>query len=170
MAPRERSRSSNAAQANASQAASARRSPDPVLRLQAKIGNRAAGQVLAREPETKREGTIRLGKLPEITIVGGNVKDWAAKKDVDTLEVISEKGKHSAELEKLSSGRSTIKTVKVTAPMVDPGGKHLDFGSVEIEFVDARIARYKVDGKLESWRVADFKSAHRTTISRKSGI
>jgi hypothetical protein len=54
--------------------------------------------------------------------------------------------------------------------MVDRGGRHLDFGSVEIEFVNARIAGYAVDGKLETWRAVDFEAVHITTISHKSGV
>jgi hypothetical protein len=54
--------------------------------------------------------------------------------------------------------------------MVDQSGKHLDYGSIQIEFVNARIAGYSVDGKVESWRAVDFETAHRTTISHKTGI
>lgn len=146
------------------------RSADPVLRLQRAIGNRATGQVLARAPATKDQGTVQIGKLPTIKIVGGNAGEWAAKKNPDTLEITSEKGKHSAELEGLSKERSKIPSLKATAPMVDQSGRHLDFGSVEIEFVNARITSYTVDGKLETWRAVDFEAVHRTTISRKSGI
>jgi hypothetical protein len=169
MAPWARNRSSDGAAARAD-APVARRSADPVLRLQRTIGNRAISQVLARAPATKDQGTVQIGKLPAIKIVGGNAGEWAAKKNPDTLEITSEKGKHSAELERLSHDRSEIPSLKVTAPMVDQSGQHLDFGSVEMEFVNARIAGYTVDGKLETWRAVDFEAVHRTTISRKSGI
>jgi hypothetical protein len=169
MAPRARNRSSDAAPVGAD-APLARRRADPVLRLQGKIGNRATGQVLARAPATKDQGTVKVGKLPAIKIVGGNAGEWAAKKDPDTLEITSEKGKHSADLERLSKEGSKIPSVKVTTSMADQGGQHLDFGSVEIEFVNARITGYAVDGKLETWRAVDFEAVHRTTISRKSGI
>jgi hypothetical protein len=168
MAPRARNRSGDVAPASA-EAVLARRSADPVLRLQGKIGNRATGQLLARTPATKDQGTVQIGKLPAIKIVGGNAGEWAAKKNPETLEIISEKGKHSAELEQLSKDRSKIPSLKVTAPMVDQNG-HVDYGSVEIEFVNARVTGYTVDGKLETWRAVDFEAAHRTTISRKSGI
>ena len=50
----------------------ARASANPVLRLQRQIGNRATGQVIARAPATKDYGTVQVGKLPAIKIVGGN--------------------------------------------------------------------------------------------------
>jgi hypothetical protein len=169
MAPRDRYRSTDVAPRSAP-APLARRSADPVLRLQRKIGNRATGRVLARTPATKDEGTVQIGKLPAIKIVGGNAGEWAAKKNPDTLEITSEKGKHSDELERLSKDRTKIASLKVTTPMVDQSGKHLDYGSVEIEFVNAHITGYTVDGKLETWRAVDFEAVHRTTTSRKSGI
>jgi hypothetical protein len=148
----------------------AHRRTNPVLGLQRMIGNRATGQVLARTAATKDQGTVKIGKLPAIKIVGGNAGEWAAKKDPDTLEVTSEKGKHSAELERLAKAGGRIPSLKVTAPMVDESGQHLDYGSVEIEFVNARIKGYSVDGKIENWRAVDFEAVHRTTISRKTGI
>jgi hypothetical protein len=166
---RARNRSSEVAAPRAD-APVARRRANPVLRLQRTIGNRAIGQVLARAPATQDQGTVHVGKLPAIKIVGGNAGEWAAKQNPDTLEITSEKGRHSAELERLSQDRKQIPSLKVTAPMVDQSGQHLDFGSVEIEFVNARITGYTVDGKLETWRAIDFEAAHRTTISRKSGI
>jgi hypothetical protein len=169
MAPRARNRSSDAAHASAD-APPARRSGGPVLRLQGKIGNRATGQVLARDTATKGQGTVQVGKLPVIKITGGNAREWAAKKDPNTLEITSEKGKHSAQLERLSKDKSKIPSLKVTTPMVDQSGKDLDFGSVEIEFVNARITGYSIDGKVETWRAVDFEAVHRTTISHKSGI
>jgi hypothetical protein len=169
MVSRARSRSREVAPASAD-APVARRRADPVLRLQRVIGNRALGQVLARTPATKDQGTVQIGKLPAIKIVGGNAGEWAAKSNPETLEITSEKGKHSAELERLSKDRSHIPSLKVTAPIVDQSGKHLDFGSVEIEFVNPHITGYTVDGKLETWRAVDFEAVHRTTISHKSGI
>jgi len=169
MAPRARNRSSDVVPAGAN-APLARRSASPLLRLQGKIGNRATGRVLARTPATKDQGTVKIGKLPAIKIVGGNAGEWAAKKNPDTLEITSEQGKHSAELERLSKDRSKVPSLKVTSPMVDQSGQHLDFGSVEIEFVNARITGYAVDGKLETWRAVDFEAVHRTTISHKSGV
>lgn len=169
MASRARSRNSDAALPRAD-AAVTRRHANPVAQLQRAIGNRATGQVLAREPATKDQGTVQIPKLPAIKIVGGNAGQWAAKKDPDTLEVSSEKGKHSAELERLSKDRTRIPTLKVISPIVDQSGKNLDYGSVEIEFVNARIAGYTIDGKVETWRAVDFEAVHRKTISHKSGV
>ncbi|MEA2147221.1 MAG: hypothetical protein QOG59_2808 [Solirubrobacteraceae bacterium] len=169
MAPRARNRSSDRSSASAD-APAARRSANPVLRLQRAIGNRATGQVLARAPATQDQGTVQIGKLPAIKIVAGNAGEWAAKKNPDTLEITSEKGKHSPELERLSKERSTIPSLVVTISVADQSAQHLDFGSVQIEFVNARIAGYTADGKLETWRAVDFEAVHRTTVSRKSGI
>jgi hypothetical protein len=169
MAPRARNRSNNRAPVSAA-APAARRSSDPVLALQRMIGNRATSQLLARAPATKDQGTVQIAKLPAIKILGGNAGEWAAKKNPDTLEITSEKGKHSPELERLSKEKSTIPSLKVTTPMADQSGKNLDFGSIEIEFVNARITGYTVDGKLETWRAVDFEAVHRTSISHKSGV
>jgi hypothetical protein len=148
----------------------ARRPADPALRLQGAIGNRALGQVLARKPASApSQGTVQIGKLPAITIVGGNAGEWAAKKDPDALEISSKKGKHSAELEKLASARTRVATLKVVVPK-DPSGQHLDYGSVEITFGNARITGYSVDGDTETWRAVDFDTVNRTTITRHSGI
>jgi len=141
-----------------------------VLRLQRTIGNRATAQVLARTPATKDQGTVQIGKLAAIKIVGGNADKWAARKDPDTLEITSEKGRHSAGLERLAKDGTKNPTLTVTTPMVDQSGQNLDYGSVKIEFANARIAGYTVDGKQETWRAVDFDAVHRTTISRKSGI
>jgi hypothetical protein len=169
MAPRARNRSSDVATARA-ELPFARRSAHPVLQLQGQIGNRATGQVLARSPATKDYGRVKIDKLPVIKIVDGNTDDWAAKKDPPTLEITSEKGTHSAKLEKLSKDKSRIPTLKVTTPMVDQSGKHLDYGSVEIDFSNARITGYTINGKLETWSAVDFDGVHRTTISHKTGI
>jgi hypothetical protein len=169
MAPRARNRSSDVAPPGAD-VARARRGADPVMRLQGKIGNRATGRLLARAPTTTAQGTVQIAKLPAIRIVGGNAGEWAAKKNPDTLEITSEKGKHSAKLERLSDDKTRVPSLKVTTPQVDQSGRHLDFGSVEIEIAGARITGYTVDGKLETWRAVDFEAVRRTTTSRKSGI
>ncbi|HET6867757.1 MAG TPA: hypothetical protein VFH80_17700 [Solirubrobacteraceae bacterium] len=146
----------------------ARRSINPALLLQRKIGNRATGQLLARAPATKEHGSVKIGKLPAIKIVGGNAGDWT-KNQPNTLEITSTKGKHSAALERLSRDGSKIPTLKVTTP-IDQSGQHLDFGSVELEFSHATIADYAVDGKVETWRAVDFNRVHRNTISHRTGI
>jgi hypothetical protein len=143
----------------------ARRGANPALLLQRKIGNRATGQLLAPS-----HGTVQIGKLPAIKIGGGNAGEWAAKKELSTLEITSAKGRHSAALERMAKDGSKIPTLKVTTPIVDQNGQHLDFGSVELEFSHATIADYAVDGKLETWRAVDFNRVHRTTISHGTGI
>lgn len=167
MALRARDNSSGAAPARVASPL-ARRSANPVLALQGTIGNRATGAVLARTAAD--QGTVQIGKLPVIKIVGGNAGDWAAKKDPDTLEITSEVGKHSARLEGLSKDRAKVPLLKVSAPLPDQSGKNLAYGTVEIEFKNARIAGYAVDGKVETWRAVDFEGVHRTTTSRKSGV
>jgi hypothetical protein len=147
-----------------------RRAVNPALLLQRKLGNRATSQLLARVPATKNHGTVQAGRLPTIKIMGGNADAWASRKDPRTLEITSTKGKHSAALERLSKDGTKIPTLKVTTPIVDQNGQHLDFGSVELEFSHATIADYAVDGKLETWRAVDFNRVHRTTISHKTGI
>jgi hypothetical protein len=144
------------------------RGVNPTMLLQRKIGNRATGQLLTRAPATKDHGTVHIGKLPAIKIVGGNAADWA-KDEPRTLESTSAKGKHSAALERLSKAGSKIPSLKVTTP-IDQSGQHLDFGSLEIEFGHANIEGYALDGKVETWRAVDFNSIRRTTISHKTGI
>jgi hypothetical protein len=163
-------RKGNAVAPAGADTAAARRSANPAVLLQRKIGNRATGQLLARAPAAKDYGTVRIGKLPTIKIVGGTAGEWAAKKDSRTLEITSMKGKHSAALERLSKDGSKIPTLKVTTPIVDQNGRHLNFGSVELEFSHASIADYAVDGKVETWRAVDFNAVRRMTISHMTGI
>jgi hypothetical protein len=148
----------------------ARRTANPVLGLQRQIGNRATREVLARAPATKDNGTVHVGKLPAIKILGGNAGDWAAGKDPYTVEITSKRGRHSAGLERLSREKGKIPMLKVTTPIVDQSGQHLNFGRVELEFSNPRIADYTVDGNIETWRAVDFNKAHRTTISHMTGI
>jgi hypothetical protein len=148
----------------------ARHSANPVLGLQRQVGNRATGQLLARAPAVKDNGSVHIGKLPAIKIVGGNAGEWAAKKELRTLEVTSRKGRHSAGLKRLSGDGSKIPTLKVTTSLSDQSGQHLNFGTVELEFYNASIADYTVEGNLETWRAVDFNGVHRTTISHMTGI
>src|SRR5215213_4200430 len=140
-----------------------RRANHPVLALQQAVGNRAVGQMLARKSSTKP--TIHIGKLA-IEVAGGNIAAWAAGKVPEALEVSSQKGRHSAELEGLSKERTRIKSLTLTVPAVNQSGV-LDLGSLAIELTNARIKGYGVDGKTESWQVADFDGVHRTKTTRK---
>lgn len=144
-----------------------RRANNPVLALQQAVGNRAVGQLLARKSSQKP--TIKIGKLA-IEVAGGNIAAWAANEVPEALEVTSEKGRHSAELERLSKERARIKSLTLTVAAVNKSsGQALDMGSLAIEFTNARIKGYNVDGKTESWQVADFDGVHRTKTTRTVG-
>ena len=137
-----------------------RRSVDAVLALQQAIGNRGTARLLAREKDKNRpsfEHSVKIGKLGPIEITGGNIGDWAAKKDPDGLMVISAYGKHSEELKRLFDGKARIDTVE-TASVV--GENSL----VTITFKNCRIRRYSTDEKKEEWTV-EFESAKRQTLS-----
>jgi hypothetical protein len=140
-----------------------RRANNPVLALQQAAGNRAVGQLLARN--ASKNPTIQIGKLA-IEVAGGNIAAWAASEVPEALEVTSEKGRHSAELERLSKERTRIKSLTLTVAAANKSGV-LDLGSLVIEFTNARIKGYGVDGKTESWQVADFDGVHRTKTTRK---
>jgi hypothetical protein len=140
-----------------------RRANNPVLALQQAVGNRAVGQMLARKPS--KNPTIQIGKLA-IELAGGNIAAWAAGEVPDALEVTSQKGRHSAELERLSKDRTRVKSLTLTVVAANKSGE-LDLGSLAIEFTNARIKGYAVDGKTESWQVADFDRVNRTKTTRK---
>jgi hypothetical protein len=142
-----------------------RRSSNPVLALQRSIGNRAVVQVLAREPV--RTGTVQIGAVGEIKVKGGNLEEWAGKGAPDTVEVTSEKGKHSAKLEKMSTAR-TRTDVKVTISPANKAGEELSVGGgTLLEIKDARIKGYAVKDDVETWQVADFENVKRTKITHK---
>ena len=113
------------------------RSSNPVLALQRAIGNRAVVRVLARAPV--RTATVQIGGVAEIKVKGGNLEEWAGKGAPDTVEVTSEKGKHSAKLEKLPTAR-TRTDVKVTIAPANGAGDELNVGGgTLLEIKDARI-------------------------------
>jgi hypothetical protein len=142
----------------------ARRANHPVLALQQAVGNRAVSQMLARK--SSKNPTIQIGKLA-IEVAGGNIAAWAAGGDPpEVLEVTSQKGRHSAELEGLSKERTRIKSLTLKVAAANQSGV-LDLGSLAIELTNARIKGYGVDGKTESWQVADFDGVHRTKTTRK---
>jgi hypothetical protein len=137
-----------------------RRSADAVLAMQQAIGNRRTAGLLAREKDKNRpsfEHSVKIGKLGPIEVTGGNVGDWAAKKDPDGLKVISVNGKHSAKLKRLFDSKARIDTVE-TASVV--GENSL----VTITFKNCRIRRYSTDDKQDEWTV-EFESAKRQTLS-----
>ena len=143
------------------------RGSNPVLALQRAIGNRAVVRVLARAPV--RIGSVQIGGVGEIKVKGGNLEEWAGKGTPDTVEVTSEKGKHSAKLEKLSTAR-TRTDVKVTIAPANKAGEELSVGAgTLLEIKDARIQGYAVEDGVETWRVTDFETVKRTKITRKIG-
>jgi hypothetical protein len=142
-----------------------RRGFHPVLALQRSIGNRAVGQVLARTPA--RTGSVKIGGVGEIKVKGGNLEEWAGKGAPDTVDVTSEKGKHSAKLEKLSTA-GTNTDVKVTIAPAHAAGEELNVGGgTLLEIKDARVKGYVVEDGVETWRLVDFTDVKRTKITRK---
>ena len=82
----------------------------------------------------------------------GNVAAWAANKVPEALEVTSQKGRHSAELERLSKERTRIKSLTLTVAAGNKFRAGLDMGTLAIEFTNARIKGYGVDGKRSRGR------------------
>ena len=137
-----------------------RRSADAVLALQQALGNHGTARLLGREQGKNRpsfEHSVKLGKLGPIEVTGGNVADWAAKKDPDGLHVISPHGKHSKELKRLFDGKARVDTIE-TASVV--GENSL----VSIAFTGCTIRRYSTDEQTEDWLV-EFATAKRQTLS-----
>lgn len=146
-----------------------RREDSPVLALQRAAGNRAAGQVLARKASAESKSPhVQFGKL-SIEVAGGNIAAWAANEVPDALLVTSQKGHHSSELESMSKDRTRIKSLTLTVAAAGKSGEALNLGSLSIEFTNARIKGYQLDGDTESWQVADFDGVHRTKISHTIG-
>jgi hypothetical protein len=138
-----------------------RRKVNPVLVLQRAIGNRGTTRVLARDKKQKNrpsfENSVTVGKLGPIEITGGNIADWAAKKDPDGLKVTSPKGKHSDALKRLFEGKARVDTVETSSVV---GENTL----VTITFTSCRITRYSADGDKDEWTV-EFEGAKRQTLS-----
>ena len=144
-----------------------RRSANPVLALQRSIGNRAVVRVLARAPV--RTGSVQIGGVGEIKVKGGNLEDWAGKGAPDTVEVTSEKGKHSAKLEKLSNAGTRTNVTVMISPANKAGDDLNVGGGTELVIEGARIKGYAVQDGVETWRVADFEKVARKKITRKIG-
>ena len=141
------------------------RSSNPVVALQRSIGNRAVGQVLARDPV--RTGTIQIAGIGQIKVKGGNLEEWAGTATPGTVEVTSQKGKHSAKLQKLSNARTKM-DIKVTIAPVNRAGEQLSVGGgTLLEIQAARVKGYAVEDGVETWRLADFENVHRTKITHK---
>ena len=142
-----------------------RRSSNPVLALQRSIGNRAVGQVLARDPV--RTGTVQIGGVGQIKVKGGNLEEWTGTATLNTVEVTSKKGKHSAKLQKLANS-GTRTDVRVTIAPSNQAGEQLSvLGGTLLEVSAAHIKDYAVEDGVETWRVDDFERVHRTKITHK---
>jgi hypothetical protein len=140
-----------------------RRSSNPVLALQRSIGNRAVTQVLARDPV--RTGTVQIGSVGKIKVKGGNLEEWAGTATLYTVEVTSQKGKHSAKLQKLANA-ATRTDVKVTIAPANKAGEQLNVGGgTLLEISAARVKGYAVEDGVETWRLADFEQVRRTKIT-----
>ena len=121
--------------------------------------------VLARAPV--RTGTVQIGAVGEIKVKGGNLEEWAGKGAPDTVEVTSEKGKHSAKLEQMSTA-GTRTDVKVTIAPANEAGEELSVGGgTLLEIKGARIKGYVIENGAETWRLADFDNVKRTKITHK---
>jgi hypothetical protein len=146
------------------------RDRDPLLELQRAAGNAAVARMLARAPAAKgATGSVQIGGVGAITVNGGNLEEWAGKGAPDAVEVTSEKGKHSAKLEKLATAR-TRTDVKVTISPPHKEGENLNVGGgIVLEIKDARIKHYAVEDGMETWQVADFESVKRTKITHTIG-
>ena len=132
------------------------RNSDPVLELQ-------------RTAAKGTTGSVRIGGVGEIPVSGGNLEEWAGKGAPDAVEVASEKGRHSAKLEKLATAR-TRTDVKVTISPPHKEGENLNVGGgFVLEIKDARIKNYAVEDGVETWQVADFESVKRTKITHTIG-
>ena len=146
-----------------------RRSSNPVLALQRAIGNRAVVQMIARDPDPVRKGTVQVGGVGKIKVKGGNLEEWAGTAVLDTVEVTSEKGKHSAKLEKLSKERTRTDVTVMIAPPHKAGEDLNVGGGTELVIKDARISGYSVQDGVETWRVSHFEKVARKKITRKIG-
>lgn len=143
----------------------ARRTSNPVLALQRSIGNRAVGRVLARDPV--RTGTVRIGGVGQIKVKGGNLEEWDGTAELYTVDVTSQKGKHSAKLQTLSSAR-TRNNVKVTIAPANKAGEQLSVGGgTLLEIENARVKDYAVEDGVETWRLGDFEKLRRTKITHR---
>ena len=141
------------------------RSSNSVLALQRSIGNRAVGQVLARAPVAT--GTVEIPGVGKVKVKGGNLEEWSGTGTLDTVEVTSEKGKHSKKLEKASTER-TRSDVKVTIAAAHNPGDVLNVGGgTVLEIKDARVKGYTLADGVETWRIADFERVSRTKTTRK---
>jgi len=143
-------------------------SSDPILALQRSAGNRAVADMLARAPAEKgATGSVELAGVGRIKVSGGNLETWTGKGAPETVDVTSEKGKHSKKLEQLATaGKRT--DVKVSISAAQKEGEHLNVGGgTTLDIKGARVANYAVDGDAETWQIVDFTGVKREKVTRK---
>jgi hypothetical protein len=144
-------------------------SSEPILALQRSAGNRAVADMLARAPAEKgATGSVEIAGIGKIAVSGGNLQEWTEKGAVfDTVEVTSQKGRHSTKLEKLSKA-GTKMDFKVTIAAAIKEGEELNVGGgTLLNVLDAKVSGYGVDGEAETWRLSDFQDVKRTKVTRK---
>ncbi len=123
---------------------------------------------MARQPAkgVATTPTVQIGKL-KIDVAGGNTDAWAAApkgEAPDKLMVTSQKGRHSAQLEKLFKAGTKIEKLTLTLPPTNKSGQ-LAVGSAVIDIGGGHISDYSVDGKTESWTVVGYSSVHKETTT-----
>jgi hypothetical protein len=139
---------------------------NPVLALQRAAGNRAVAQLIARSPSTT--ATAEISGVGKIKVTGGNLEEWTGKDSFDTVDVTSQKGKHSTKLEKLATAR-TRSDVTIMIDAAGKQGENLNVGGgTQLLIKGARI-KYSVDGDVETWQVIDFTDVKRTKITHSIG-
>jgi hypothetical protein len=140
---------------------------NPVLALQRKIGNRAVGQMIARTPT--RTGTVKIAGVGTIKVKGGNLDEWAGTETLDTVEVTSEKGKHSKKLEKLFKDRTTTSFTVMIGPEHKEGEDLNVAGGTELTIKEARVVRYAEADGVETWVIGRFEKVARKKITHRIG-
>jgi hypothetical protein len=116
-----------------------------------------------------RTGTVNIPGVGKIKVKGGNLEEWDGKGAPDTVELTSEKGKHSGKLEKLAGAR-TKTSVTVMIAAAGKAGENLNVGGgTQLDIADARIAGYAVQDGVETWRITDFTNVKRAKITHTIG-
>lgn len=147
-----------------SRAALPRRSANPVIVLQRAVGNRGTTRLLARKGGASRgtfENSVQIGKLGPIEVTESNVSEWVEKKsEPDTILVTSVKGKHSAELKRLSDDKTRIELIEFSAIT---GQNSWTVLSIKHGFIKDYTA--DTSGKSEHWALTGFDAVNRKRTS-----
>jgi hypothetical protein len=139
---------------------------NPILALQRTAGNRAVAQMLARSPKTK--ATVTIPGVGKINVTGGNLEEWTGKEAYDTVDVTSQKGKHSTKLEKLATARERVDvTVMIEAP--GKQGENLNVGGGTQLLLKGVRVKYSVEGDVETWSLVGITDVKRTKITHSIG-